>query len=138
MKFEPVLTDRRFKLGEGPHYDAAARRLYWVDIIAGEAWSLDPASGETQVWRFGQPVSAVVPRATGGLLVALAHGLVFLDPETGRHTDFVAPEGDVPGNRSNEARVDPQGRFWLGTMQNNIGSAGRTCPSRARKARSIA
>lgn len=121
MQFESVLADRRFKLGEGPHYDAAARRLYWVDIVAGEAWSLDPASGETKTWSFGQPVSAVVPRKAGGLLVALAHRLVFLDPETGTHTPFVAPEGDITDNRSNEARVDPEGRFWLGTMQNNIG-----------------
>lgn len=121
MQFESVLADRRFKLGEGPHYDAVARLLYWVDIVAGEAWSLDPASGATRVWSFGQPVSAVVPRAKGGLLVALAHGLAFLDPATGEQTPFVAPEGDITDNRSNEARVDPEGRFWLGTMQNNIG-----------------
>lgn len=121
MNFTSVLGARRFKLGEGPHYDAAARTLYWVDIIAGEAWSLEVETGATRSWSFGQPVSAVVPRAKGGLLVARAHGLVLLDPATGRQTEFAAPEGNLAGNRSNEARVDPQGRFWLGTMQNNIG-----------------
>lgn len=128
MKFEPLLDARRFGLGEGPFYDAATKILYWVDIIAGEAWSLSLASGATRNWSFGQPVSAMVPRRTGGLLVALAHGLVFLDPETGKHTDFVAPEGEITDNRSNEARVDPQGRFWLGTMQNNIGPDGEDLP----------
>lgn len=128
MHFTPVLPDRRFKLGEGPFYDGAARALYWVDIIAGEAWSLNLASGATRTWSFDQPVSAVVPRQSGGLLVALADGLAFLDPETGKHTPFVAPESEDSGNRSNEARVDPQGRFWLGTMQNNIGPAGEDLP----------
>lgn len=128
MHFEPVLADHRFTLGEGPHYDGANRTLYWVDIVAREAWSLSLVSGATRTSRFDAPVSAVVPRKEGGLLVALAHGLVFLDPETGRQTDFVAPESHVPGNRSNEARVDPQGRFWLGTMQSNIGPDGGDVP----------
>jgi sugar lactone lactonase YvrE len=128
MKFEALLAGHRFELGEGPFYDGTSRTLYWVDIIAGEAWSLKPATGETRTWSFNQPVSAVVPRKSGGLLVALANGLVFLDPETGKHTPFVAPEAADSGNRSNEARVDPQGRFWLGTMQNNIGSAGEDLP----------
>lgn len=128
MKFEALLADHRFKLGEGPFYDGTSRTLYWVDIIAGEAWSLKSATGETRTWSFTQPVSAVVPRQSGGLLIALANGLAFLDPDTGKHTPFVAPEGVDSGNRSNEARVDPQGRFWLGTMQNNIGPAGEGLP----------
>lgn len=128
MNFVPLLDSRRFELGEGPFYDRATRALYWVDIIAGEAWSLSLTSKATRTWSFDQPVSAVVPRQSGGLLVALANGLAFLDPETGRHTPFVAPEGADSGNRSNEARVDPQGRFWLGTMQNNIGPAGENLP----------
>lgn len=128
MKFEALLGDRRFKLGEGPHYDGAARTLYWVDIVAGEAWSLQVETGTARNWRFDLPVTAVVPRRMGGLLVALAHGLVFFDPDTGKHVNFAAPEGDLRGNRSNEARVDPQGRFWLGTMQNDIGPDGEELP----------
>jgi sugar lactone lactonase YvrE len=121
VKFDVLLGSRRFKLGEGPFYDRDSRTLYWVDIIAREAWSLNLASAATRKWHFDRPVTAVVPRAKGGLLVAKADGLVFLDPETGNEESFVAPEGNVAGNRSNEARVDPEGRFWLGTMQNNIG-----------------
>lgn len=121
MTFEPVFADRRFILGEGPHYDAGTGALYWVDIVAGEAWRMDAASRQAECWAFGGPVSAVVPRANGGLLVVLANSLVFFDPATGTRTPFAAPEAERPGNRSNEARVDPSGRFWLGTMQNNIG-----------------
>jgi sugar lactone lactonase YvrE len=34
------------------------------------------------------------------------------------------PEPDRPGNRLNEGGCDPQGRFWVGTMQNNIAADG--------------
>lgn len=65
LKFESVLGDRRFKLGEGPHYAAVAGLLYWVDIIAGEVWSLTLGSGAIRRWSFGRPVSAVLPRQAG-------------------------------------------------------------------------
>ena len=121
MQFETVFENRRFILGEGPHYDAGSGALYWVDIVAGEAWRMDVATRKAESWPFGGPVSAVVPRAIGGLMVARANGLVFFDPASAKQTPFCAPEADLTGNRSNEARVDPTGRFWLGTMQNNIG-----------------
>ena len=128
MQFESVLAERRFILGEGPHFDAPSGQLYWVDIVAGEAWRMNVASRETAHWSFGTPLSAVVPRAKDGLMVALAGGLEFFDPATGARTPFAAPEAAMPGNRSNEARVDPTGKFWLGTMQNNIGPTQEDLP----------
>jgi len=128
MNFESVLADQRFILGEGPHYDRDRHLLYWVDIVAGRAWALDTRLGRTRSWAIGEPVSAIVPRRGGGLLVAHKSGLSFLDPESGALTPFVAPEAGLAGNRSNEARVDPTGRFWLGTMQDNIGPNGEDLP----------
>lgn len=128
MQFESVLGGRRFILGEGPHFDRDTGRLAWVDIVAGEAWQLDSVTGAPQSWRFGQPISAVVPRTKGGLMVAIRNELVFFDPDTGTRTRYSAPELGIAGNRSNEARVDPTGRFWLGTMQNNIGPNNEDLP----------
>ena len=116
MQFETVFENRRFILGEGPHYDAGSGALYWVDIVAGEAWRMDVATRKAESWPFGGPVSAVVPRAIGGLMVARANGLVFFDPASAKQTPFCAPEADLTGNRSNEARVDPtQDKSKLGT-----------------------
>ncbi len=128
MQFDVVLNDRRFILGEGPHFDRETGNLYWVDIVAGQAWRLHVATGTNQHWSCGVPISAVVPRAKGGLMLALKDRLEFFDPATGERKCWSAPEGDNPGNRSNEARVDPTGRFWLGTMQNNIGPQGEDLP----------
>ena len=121
MQFEPVFPNRRFALGEGPHFDTQTGHLYWVDIVACQAWRMNTADRTAIHWEFDTPISAVVPRVGGGLMVALSRRLEFFDPATGVRALFSAPEAGIIGNRSNEARVDPTGRFWLGTMQNNIG-----------------
>lgn len=131
MNFEPVFASQRFVLGEGPHFDRETGHLYWVDIVPGEAWRLDTGSGALRHWSFGTLISAVVPRASGGLMVALKNELVFFDPATGARTPFAAPEQHHQANRSNEARVDPTGRFWLGTMQNTTGPNGEDLPCTA-------
>jgi sugar lactone lactonase YvrE len=128
MRFEDALPGHRDRLGEGPHYDRRSGRLYWVDIVGGVAHRMSLPSGDVESWSFGQPVAVCVPRAKGGCLVALKQAIVTFDPATGATTPFAAPEAGKPGNRSNESRVDPTGRFWLGTMQNNIGPNGEDLP----------
>ncbi|MDP2696972.1 SMP-30/gluconolactonase/LRE family protein [Thalassospira sp.] len=127
-EIKTVLSDLRCILGEGPHWDAEQGELCFVDIVGKTAYALKPATGDLRSWSFDRPVSAIVPRRQGGFLVALADHLAFMDPETGKTTSFVAPDADHEGNRSNEARVDPMGRFWQGTMQNNIGPYGEDLP----------
>jgi len=128
VNVKTVLPNLRCTLGEGPHWDAKDGVLYWVGIVGKTAYALGPNAGGSWSWPFVQPVAAIVPRENDGLLVALADGLAFLDPDSGETTAFVAPDADHAGNRSNESRVDPAGRFWLGTMENNIGPNGEDLP----------
>ena len=124
MKFTPVIADFRAILGEGPCYDQASGTLYWVDINGGRGHALVLASGAFTTFTFDEPVSALVPRAGGGLLVALQSGIKTFDPMSGKLTPFATLEDPALGNRPNEARVDPAGRLWVGTMQNNVGADG--------------
>jgi sugar lactone lactonase YvrE len=39
-----------------------------------------------------------------------------MDPEAGRFDILFNPEEDKPGNRFNDGKLDRQGRFWAGTM----------------------
>jgi len=121
---DPAYRDH---LGEGPFWSREQGALYWVDIPRRSAFRLDPSSGEGQVWRFDSPCAAVFPADSGGLMAALKDGLYRFDPDTGRTAAYARPDTD-PGNRSNETRCDPQGRIWLGTMQDNIDAAGRPLP----------
>jgi len=103
------------ELGEGPHWDAASESLYWVDVPAGLVHRMD-ADGTHVSWDAGQPVGAVVPRASGGLVLTARDGFLALDTSTGAVTPLVPVEPDLPGNRMNDGSCDRAGRFYAGTM----------------------
>ena len=104
-------------LGEGPVWDAALQRLYWLDIKGGRLNWLHPSSGDVGGCDVAGQVSAVAPRRCGrGLISARKDGVGLLDPDTGDFEWRFDPEPDRPGNRANDGNVDLAGRFWLGTM----------------------
>lgn len=109
-----LVTDVRCTLGEGPIWYEGV--LYWVDIVERRVHSYRPSTGRVQTMQLDSMVGTVVPRASGGLVVALETGFAFLDPETGAVTPITDPESDKPGNRFNDGKCDPRGRFWAGTM----------------------
>jgi sugar lactone lactonase YvrE len=62
-------------------------------------------------------VGTVVPRRSGGVMVALRDGFAALDLDSGTLTMIADPETDLPQNRFNDGKCDPAGRFWAGTMR---------------------
>ena len=115
MEAELVL-DAQATLGEGAVWHRRTARLYWVDIEQGEIHAFDPRTGVDEVHRVGHRVSAVVPRRRGGLMLALDVGFARFDPASGDLTLLGDPEADRPGNRFNDGKCDPLGRFWAGTI----------------------
>lgn len=117
-KYEAELAlDARALLGEGPIWDARGQVLYWVDISGAKVHVHDPATGEDRAIDVGQPVGTVVPRRSGGVMVALRDGFAALDLDTGALNMIVDPEAHLPQNRFNDGKCDPAGRFWAGTMR---------------------
>ena len=111
-----TVVDRRSLVGEGAIWDARRQRLLWVDILGHLLFFYDPATGENRGINLLQAVGTVVPRAKGGVVVALHNGFARLDTETERMTPIADPEADLPGNRFNDGKCDPAGRLWAGTM----------------------
>jgi sugar lactone lactonase YvrE len=105
----------RDELGEGPHWDEVRQELLHVDIPRGVVHGWEPASSRERTLRFGTDTSAVIPRASGGLIVAVGHALVLEDVD-GERREIARVEQDRPDNRFNDCRCDPQGRLWAGTM----------------------
>ena len=106
----PVAT-----LGEGPVWDDQHQVLYWVDIPESLVYRMD-ADGSVTSWGVGQPVGAVVPRASGGLVVAVRDGFMALDLASGELAMLAPVEQDRPENRMNDGSCDRAGRFYAGTM----------------------
>lgn len=103
-------------LAEGPCWWSERNILLWVDIEASRIGLFDPATGNNDFFHLPAHVGAVVPTSVGDLLLATAAGLMRMDPSTGVVTLLLDPEVDRPGNRFNDGKCDPWGRFWAGTM----------------------
>ncbi len=104
----------RSQWGEGPIWWQDA--LFYVDIEGHKVHRFDPADGSERTWEIGQRVGTVVPRESGGLVIAGDHGIYLLDTETGALTHVTDPEQDQPDNRFNDGKCSPDGRFFAGTI----------------------
>lgn len=116
MQQAELVLDARAELAEGPCWLAERGLLAWVDIMAGLVHLLDPVSGADRALEVGQPVGAAVPTDDGRLALAVRDGFALLDLHRGEVELIVEIERDLTGNRMNDGKSDPAGRFWAGTM----------------------
>ena len=111
-----VALSIRAEHAEGPLWDAATARLWWVDITGQRVHCSDPASGNDSSWATAGQPGGVVLGAAGEPVVASPEGLAVLDRSTGTMDLRVPVEQDRPGNRANDVKTDSTGRAWVGTM----------------------
>ena len=111
-----LIVDARAALGEGPVWDDRGQCLYWVDIEAGHLHRYQPQGDPDRVWDIGCKVGAAVLRGEQDMIIATERGFELFDLPAGKTTLWVEPERDLPNNRFNDGKCDPQGRFWAGTM----------------------
>jgi sugar lactone lactonase YvrE len=104
-------------LAEGPRWDARIERLLWVDINGRALHRFDPATGEDEATALPGKVGAAAPTADPDrVLVALADRLAIVDVRSGELEPLADFPHAHPGLRANDGAVDPEGRFWVGTM----------------------
>jgi len=69
-----------------------------------------------QHWQFDDYVSAAGWIDKDHFMIASSKSLFKFNLETAEQTHICDLESDLPANRSNDGRADPQGGFWIGTM----------------------
>lgn len=111
-----LFIDKRCAHGEGPVWDPESGILYWVDITACRLHTWDSFGSEVRNFQFSEPVCAVTPLPSGRLLVAFAKRLAYLNLDGSSCEEICKVESYLPGNRCNDGKLDPAGRFWIGTM----------------------
>jgi len=112
---EPLAATPTAVLGEGPSWDTAEQCLRYVDIKGGLVHRWWPGSGGMATIDVGELVAAALPRAVGGLVLALTGHLAACDLQ-GNLSRRQEIETGVPGNRLNDAKCDPAGRLYIGSM----------------------
>ncbi len=111
------------QLGEGPIWSQTEQALYWVDILERKIHRFYPATGKSDVFSVPLPVTLLAFRAAGGFVIATAQRLAFWSPQSQKFDFVVNFEIDKPGIRFNDGAVDPQGRLWVGTMNEKDNNA---------------
>lgn len=114
-------------LGEGPHYEPSTNHLRFVDIKNKRLHTVDLTAGpdSLKTLQLDMPVGVTADiegiDPSKKILVGGKGGIYVLDRETGNYEllkNFFDNEDTTRDERlrSNDGAVDPEGRFWQGTM----------------------
>lgn len=110
---------RRGKLLEGPFWDQDQKRLLCVDILGKKLISYNPEDGKAKEYVFADNVTSVVLNQSGSMFLSLRNQWVLYDENKGLSETYVSLNDLDSSMRFNDGKVDPYGRFWIGTMSEN-------------------
>jgi sugar lactone lactonase YvrE len=117
MVSEPkTIWNLECELGEGPVWVDGA--LWFVDIKKQKIYRTGADGGSRRSWDAPEQVGFILPADDGSFVAGLQSGLYRFDPESGAFDRIAEVEADKPHNRLNDGTVDPSGRLWFGTMDN--------------------
>lgn len=111
-------------LGEGPVWDPREGALFFVDIKQARLHRLSLTTDTQTSWDMPEPICWILPRASKpGFIAGFKSGFAELLLEPMKITKIGSPEPEREGNRLNDAKVDPWGRIWAGSMDDAEQSA---------------
>ncbi|QOT82119.1 SMP-30/gluconolactonase/LRE family protein [Cupriavidus basilensis] len=113
-------------VGESPVWRAAEGALYWVDIPARKIVRQHAESGTCTEWLLPEKVACIAFDRNGTALAGMESGLFavsLLASATVSVRKLAAPAFAVEDMRFNDGGCDRQGRFWAGTMVQDMAAA---------------
>jgi sugar lactone lactonase YvrE len=102
------------QLGESPFWHPQEQSLYWVDISGKQL--LRRHAGVLQTWDMPSEPGCIAPARSGGLVIALRHGIFRARQWGGALTQIATLAYDTATVRANDGKCDALGRFWVGTV----------------------
>ncbi|MCW3108547.1 MAG: L-arabinolactonase [Segetibacter sp.] len=110
-----IVVSHNCILGEGPVWDHKLQRILWIDIAVGNIHQFTPGSNIFKTFSAGEMIGSFA-LSENGIIAATESGFSFIDLENEVTEPIADPEMHIAGNRFNEGKCDPMGRFWAGTM----------------------
>lgn len=115
MQWQPI-SPATYALGESPFWHPQEQTLYWVDIAGKQVLRAPGGSGSVQAWAMPSEPGCMAPAASGGLVIALRHG-IFRARHWGGALELLATlDYDTTTVRANDGKCDALGRLWVGTV----------------------
>ena len=120
-------------LGESPLWHPDEQVLYWCDIPGKRLNRFNVQTGAASHWDFDCEPACVAPLLGGGLLLAMRDGIFAFDTRSGERELLAAAPYDTATERFNDGKADAQGRFWVGTIdEQRLPRAALYCLNRGR------
>lgn len=111
--------------GEGAIWKEDEQAVYWVDLSRFLVHRLKVDNGCNRTWMFDEPPTALaLTDRPDTLIVALASRVILWAPASDKRTEYSERLVDWPEVRLNDGGAGPDGRFWVGSMRNNVAPDG--------------
>lgn len=121
MKKAKLFNDCKNHLGEGVLWSHSQNILYWLDVpMPSKLFKFDMNINKLSSYDMSEMITAMSVKKNGDLLIASHHGINNFNFTNNKLEKILDLEPDLPQNRCNDGASDSKGRFWIGTMQNNI------------------
>lgn len=118
--FKEIQAELEFEtmalLGEGAFWNHKTQELYWVDIIDKKFNIYNPSSVTNRSISMPSLIGTVVPYLENEAVVALLDGVYKVDLQTEELRILSDVESNMPENRFNDGKCDPNGNLWVGSM----------------------
>lgn len=118
------------EVGESPVWREEEQALYWVDIPARMIARLHVETGKRTDWLLPEKVACITFDRNGIVLAGCETGLFAVTLPSARESArdpvvrmLAAPTFAFANMRFNDGRCDRQGRFWSGTMVQDMAAA---------------
>ena len=104
------------ELGESPFWHPHEQMLYWVDIPGKKILRANVYMGSVETWDMPSEPGCIAPAKSGGLVIALRHGVFRAQVWGGALEHIATLDYDTSTVRANDGKCDALGRFWVGTI----------------------
>ncbi len=115
MQWQTVSADT-YALGESPFWHPAERSLYLVNISDKKILRMPVDTGVVASWDMPSEPGCIAPAASGGLVIAMRHGVFRARTWGGTLEHITTLPYDTTGLRANDGKCDALGRFWVSTV----------------------
>ena len=111
--------------GDGAVWHASHNAVYWTDINRFLIHRLNVADHSVRTWMFDEPVTALaLTDREDVMVVVLGSQVILWEPASDKRHEPILKLEQFPKVRFNDARCDPRGSLWIGSMRNNVNADG--------------
>ncbi len=118
MKTATPIFDIQPEHGEGPIWCPIEKKFYCVDLLKGSYYKVDWKTGKSEEYNVGQELGVMALCDEGRIVTGVRDGFGFFDEST-KQLELInnSPEKNIKERRMNDGAIDPEGRFFAGTME---------------------